>query len=121
MTTYATARHARVIEFDQKGNVVTVPHRAVRLNPIGEQTQRLFPIPRDTDPLHTSPFAVVDPATTGSLPALADLAAELRRRKDAADLARIAAERRTGAPGRHRAERPSLLARLFGRGRRDGA
>lgn len=114
MTTSTSPRHAWVDVYDLEDTVTfTVP---------GEATQRLTgPIPRDSDPLHASPFALVDPATTGSLPALAGLAAELARRADAADLARIAAERRTGAPGRHRAERPSLLARLFGRGSKGGA
>ncbi len=116
MTTYVSPLGDRVTEFDQEGNVVTVPHRAVRLDPIGEATQRLFPIARDTDDTPRSAFAVVDPATTATLPALAGLAVELGRRAELRT-ARISAERASG-PGRHR--EPGLFARLFGRGRKDG-
>lgn len=83
--------------------------------PIGERTQRLFPIPRDTDPTPRTAFGIVDLATTGTLPHLAQIAVELGRRADMQAAARIAAERRLGPPGRHRAPEPGLLARLFGR------
>jgi hypothetical protein len=111
VTTSTSPRHAWVDVIDLE-DTVTI-HR----DPVGEQTQRLFPIPRDTDRTPRSAFAMVDPATTASLPALAGLAAELGRRAELAAAARINTERQAG-PGRHR--EPSLFGRLFGRGRRDG-
>lgn len=109
MTTSASPRHAWVDVIDLE-DTVTI-HR-----PVGEQTQRLFPIARDTDDTPRSAFAVVDPATTATLPALAGLAVELGRRAELRT-ARISAGRASG-PGRHRA--PGLFARWFGRGRKDG-
>lgn len=90
--------------------------------PVGERTQRVCgPITRDTDTTPRTAFGVVDPATTGTLPRLAQIAIELGRRADMQTAARIAAERRLGPPGRHRAPEPSLFARLLGRGSKGGA
>ena len=107
MTT-STARHrwAPVIDLE---DTVTIHH------PVGERTQRLFPIARDQEqrPDTTArlsfgvlsesgelPLFGIDPATTAALDAL-----------------QLRFERFAGAdmrPGRHRA--PSLFARLLGRG-----
>lgn len=115
MTT-STARHRWVDVIDLE-DTVTIHH------PIGEATQRLFPIPRDTEarpdaaprtsfavlsPSGEQPLAAIDPNQTAILDAL-----QLR-------FARYASSNVDVRPGRHRAERPSLFARLFGRGRRDG-
>ena len=118
MTTSTSPRHAwhPVIDLE---DTVTIHHPA-----IGEATQRLFPIPRDTEhrPDTTvrlsfgvlsdsgeQPLIGIDPDQTAVLDAL-----QLR-------FARYASGNVDVRPGRHRAERPSLLARLFGRGSKGGA
>jgi hypothetical protein len=61
---------------------------------------------------HGEPLIGIDPASTAALPLAVQAVIDRERR---------ASDRRRMAPGRHRAaNQPSLLARLFGRGRRDG-
>lgn len=107
MTT-STARHRRVDVIDLE-DTVTIHH------PIGEATQRLFPIARDREqrPDTTArlsfgvlsdsgeqPLIGIDPDQTAVLDAL-----QLR-------FTRYAGGNIDVRPGRHRAERPSLFARL---------
>ena len=118
MTTYVSPLGDRVIEFDQEGNVVTVPHRAVRLDPIGEATQRLFPIARDTEQrAGTDRHAFGAVGSTGEQP-LVGISPEQTAIIDALQLrfARFPGSDVDVRPGRHRATEPSLFARLFGRG-----
>ena len=114
MTT-STARHrwAPVIDLEDTVTIHVPGERA---------TVRLTTTPRDTDPATTSrlsfgvlsesgeqPLIGIDPDQTAVLDAL-----QLRS-------ARYASGNVDVRPGRHRAERPSLLARLFGRGSKGGA
>jgi hypothetical protein len=80
-----------------------------------QPTQRVCgPIARDTDTTPRDAFGIVDPATTGTLTDLAQIAIALGRRAELQTAARIAAERRMGPPGRHRRPKePGWFARLL--------
>ena len=123
MTTYVSPLGDRVIEFDQEGNVVTVPHRAVRLDPIGEATRRLFPIARDTEQrTGTDRHAFGAVGSTGEQP-LVGIAPDQTAVLDALQMrfARFPGGDVDVRPGRHRAVESSLFARWFGHGRKGGA
>ena len=108
-TVYATARHARVIEIDPEGRIVSVHHsengptralNVTRLRSDVVDTQRLaFGVLSESG---EQPLIGIDPDAT----AVVD---EIQRR-----FLRFAAG--DIHVGRHRAHRPGLLARLFGRG-----
>lgn len=116
MTTYATARHSRVIEITPEGRIVSVHHsehgptRAINVTrlraDVPHVNQHAFAV---LSPSGEQPLVGIDPDQTAVLDAL-----QLR-------FARYADSNVDVRPGRHRAQEPSLLDRLFGRGRRDGA
>jgi hypothetical protein len=116
VTATASARPVRVIDLE---DTVTINR-----NPIGEATQRLFPIARDTEARVTDTardsFAVLSPS--GEQP-LVGITPDQTAVLDALDrrFARFPGGDVDVRPGRHRAPEPGLFARLFGRGRKGGA
>jgi hypothetical protein len=115
MTTYASPRHARVIEITPEGHIVSVhrsengPTRAINVTRLRTDvpyvTQHAFGV---LSPSGEPPLVGIDPDQTAVLDAL-----QLRfQRYPGVDV--------DVRPGRHRAPKPSPFARLFGRGRRDG-
>lgn len=115
MTTYASPRHARVIEITPEGRIVSVHHsehgptRAINVTRLRADvpyvSQHAFAV---LSPSGEQPLVDIDPDQTAVLDAL-----QLR-------FARYAGGNVDVRPGRHRAPEPGLFARLFGRGRRDG-
>lgn len=111
MTTSASPRHARPVVINLEDTVT--------IHTPGEATVRLLTTPRDTDAAITArlSFGVV-----GSRPEEPLGATRVRIDPDRLNDALQARFDRFAAGGaRHRAPEPSLFARWFGHGRKDGA